>query len=49
MSRTEITRISFRRIVNATNSLRPWAVFPKAQYRFSRFEFAESERNTNGS
>ena len=49
MSRAEITRISLRLTVNATNSLRPCAVFPNAQYRFSRFECAGSERTMNGS
>ena len=46
---TEITRIRFRRTVNATNSLRPLVVCPKAKYLFSNLECPKSERSTNGS
>lgn len=42
-------RMRFRRIVNATNNLRPRPVCPKARYRFSTFECSGSGRPTNGS
>ncbi len=49
MSRAEITRMSSRRTVNATNSSRSRLVRPIAQYLFSPFEWPGSDRTTNGS
>jgi hypothetical protein len=48
MSRAEMTRTKDPRTVNTTVSWRPWSVRPKAAYRGSRWECAESGATMKG-